>query len=334
MGSFVTHSTSMHLVTPGKLDGMELDFLPEHTLVFRHRIFYSNQHAVPAVEIADALLALDRLVQRIPNVMRLAVPRTPKIKARLYVEQVESGSLQEDIIVALGFGSKEEMDTTLAMWRKKLGIDLKTRAGVIRAILYGLVAIGVYHAIGVGVQKVFSPTPEQKAQMEVSHNTIIQIGAGELQMTPEQFSAVLKAVPNQNKNAADAVRFIAPAKRDAKADIVIDGDATVSFPTDYIAATPTDFQPPDTSDFNVANDVAIELRALDLDSTSSGWAAVIPSISPRRVKLELAETIKPADLFGRKFITGDVEITSKKNKAGQPDVRGYRLIQVQNPQDQ
>ncbi|HVZ16094.1 MAG TPA: hypothetical protein VG897_03180, partial [Terriglobales bacterium] len=69
----------------------------ELSLSFNHRIFYSTENPVPAHEIAEALLALDRVVRRSPAVFRRLVPGVSAPKVELLVTRLEAGSLTEDI---------------------------------------------------------------------------------------------------------------------------------------------------------------------------------------------------------------------------------------------
>jgi hypothetical protein len=64
------------------------------------------------------------------------------------------------------------------------------------------------------------------------------------------------------------------------------------------------------------SNVEIRIRAIDLDSTKRGWAAVLPSISSRRAKMHLDPNIKLTDLIGKTAINGDVTIIFKNDEAG------------------
>ena len=50
--------------------------------------------------------------------------------------------------------------------------------------------------------------------------------------------------------------------------------------------------------------------------------------NPRHVRLTLADTINPEELFGRKILLGTVEAVFRNNVHGQKELRLYRLIDV------
>ncbi len=296
------------------------------TLYFKHTIYYSNRNVIPAEEVAEALLALSRLVERTPRLLRQLAPGISTPKARLYVEKLESGSLTEDIIVAFGFGSKKKMDRTLRVWGKRFGFDLTTRAGVIRALIAVLVLAGGYYAY----QRANTPAPTPSAHVEIKDNVILQIGAKELGRKPEDLLKLVElAIHRKDRLAGDAIAVVKPAKRDPNASIQFDGDPALSIPAQTIAAIPNEM-PPDKAEKSVTHEgVDVRLRAVDLDSPSSGWAAVVPEINPRRVRLELTDTINPDELFGRKSVRGTVEAVFRKNVHGQSELRLYRLLDVE-----
>lgn len=295
------------------------------TIYFRHSLYYNMGTAVPAEEVAEALLGLSRIVERSPRVLKLLAPDISMPKARLYVEKLESGSLAEDIVVAIGFGTKKKMDRTLRAFGKKYGFDLSTRAGVIRAILVALILAGGIYAYN----RYTATAPAPATHIEIKENTIIVAGAKELGMTAEELVKLVdSAVSRKDRLASDAVAVVRPAKRDPKASIQFDGDEKLKIPASTIAAIPNEVRPDKTEETKVHPNVEVHLRALDLDNALSGWAAVVPAITPRRIRLELDDTINPDELYGRKVITASIEAVYRVNVHGQKELRAYRLVDV------
>lgn len=67
------------------------------------------------------------------------------------------------------------------------------------------------------------------------------------------------------------------------------------------------------------SDVDIQIRALDLDNPSKGWAAVVPDIIERRVKLVLDPNVSAELLSGRLSFRGDITVISTlKNNEYKP----------------
>lgn len=294
----------------------------ELTLSFNHRIFYSTEYPVPAEEIAEALLALDKVVRRSPRVMKALVPGISAPKVELLVQKLESGSLSEDFIVKFFFGSKKKMERTIARFRDTLGVDLTSKSGVTRTIIWGLLLVGAYYAIS-GSEKPTKPT------VEISHNTIISVGAKEMNMTPEQLVKIIEtAVSNKNQLAIEAVKVIKPAKRDSKAEITVDDAPKLKISNQVIAQVPFEFNPDRSEESKKHQHAEVHLRALDLDSSDHGWAAVVPAVSQRRLPLEVGESINSDNLFGQKVIYGTIEAISRRDKNGKMQLKSYRLLEV------
>jgi hypothetical protein len=292
------------------------------TLSFNHEIFYSTENPVPAEEIAEALLALSRVVQRAPALLRNLVPGISAPKVQLLVDRLESGSLTETFVVKFFFGTQKKMDRAIKRCREALGVDLTSNGGIARTVIWGLVIFGAYYAI------THSSNPA-KPTVEISHNTIINIGAREIGMTPEALVKIIEAtVQNKNQLASDAVKIIKPAKADRNAEIVLDGSDELKISRQTIAEVPAEFTPDKSEDSKTVQDLEIRLRAVDLDSTEHGWAAVVVHFSPRRLPLELGPGLNPDDLFGKKTIRGSIEAISRKDQFGKMQLKGYRLISI------
>jgi predicted nucleic acid-binding protein len=290
---------------------------------FSHKIYYSNRHAVPAEEVAEALLGLSRIVQKAPLVFKGLVSGCNLPKAALYVESIENGSLSEEVIVKFFFGSKRKMDRCLKRWREALGINLETAPGVLRTIIIALIFAGAV----IAAQRYLSPA--EKATIEMNHNTVINIGAAELQMTPDQLRAIITTViSNKDQLAADAVAVIRPAKRDRDASITFDNDPAKTIPPTVIDHIPSTVDPVREEDSTMHEHVTVELRALDLDSNKSGWAAVAPRVAATRLKLELGPNIQPEHLFGKASVTGTVEVVKRRNGEGTMVPKLIRLLEI------
>ena len=63
-------------------------------------------------------------------------------------------------------------------------------------------------------------------------------------------------------------------------------------------------------------DVLIELHAQDVDRTKTGWAAVVPEVSPRRLRMEIFPPLKPEQIYTKQKIRGDIMLVSQKRSDG------------------
>lgn len=161
--------------------------------------------------------------------------------------------------------------------------------------------------------------PEKKATIEANNNTIIQIGGGMVDLEGEEFRALIEnAVEDKDKLAKDAVRIVKPAKRDPQALIEFSGHPGLRISSDTVKAMPDNVQEPDKEEqIEDYEELLLELRAIDLDSTKRGWGVVAPDLSPRRVKLQLDPTVNPEDLFDKRQVRGSVTVIFGFDKTGQ-----------------
>lgn len=295
------------------------------TLTLPAQFYFTNKHPIPAREVAESLLALDRVARRVPAVMRsLAGGGGALPQVQLYVEQLQEGSLLEKVAVVLLFKSEKEMEITLLRWRKKFGINLTTSNGVLRTVMTGALLVGVSFAIGN-----CTATPE-KPSIQFSDNTIITIGADELKMTPDELIKIITAsVPKKQSLAVDAVTALRPAKRDPQAEIQLDGNPTLVIPSALLSAMPNEVKPEPIEDSTTYEHATLRLRASDGDNPDQGWAAILENdVSAKRIKLRLGVSINPDNLYGLKKVTGKVEVLRRRDAKGQMVVKEYLLHSV------
>ena len=79
-------------------------------LTTTHRIYYSNKEHIPLSEIADSLLALEGLIRQSPDVLENLFPGTKIYGVEVYLSELKSGSLYEDVLVKFVFGSQDKLD--------------------------------------------------------------------------------------------------------------------------------------------------------------------------------------------------------------------------------
>jgi len=306
-----------------------LAFTADASLTFKHSLYYSTKGVIPAAEVAEALLALDRIVQRAPRVLQAMAGGGQLPKVALYVERLEEGSLIEDVAVTLFFGSKEKMERTLKMWKEKLGVDLNTQPGMLRAILIALILVGAYKAADIALHVGDKP-PAAASTVEIKDNIIINLGADTGISGTELVRMVDKIVTRKAPLAKDAIKVIAPAKKDPAAVIRFDNDLKLTIPRTLIDAVPDEYEKDDSTKVEIKKEAEIHLRAVDLDSVDKGWAAIVADVSSRRLRLELAPEINADDLFGKRVLYGDVEIISERDAHDRWQVKGYRLLRIQS----
>lgn len=277
---------------------------PEYVYFATHTIYFSTENPVPIADVIASLQAIEGLLQDVPKVVAGLTNSTIK-RYEFYVESIESGSLWEKIGVKLFFANEAELDAFLDKIREN-GVLRNT----IVAVAFGaLVTYGALSAVG--AMKTDAPN------ITANNNVVINIGAGEVKLTPEAFqSIVAAAVSDKKANAANAVKFLAPAKNDTNSSVQIQADdATMTISPEAIAETPKRYIPAQNKKIEDISKVVVEMRASDLDSKKSGWAGKIEGMTGR-VKVELDPAIIESELFGKSSITADVTLISTVKSGG------------------
>lgn len=270
-----------------------------------HRVHYSNREPVPIAEIAASLLALERILLRTPKIFSL-VTDVPIEGAEIFVEDIVSGSLIEDVVVKLFFRDQAGLDEFLRKINEQLGQRKVTKNLLLGAMIMGVLGYGLYSAAKA------MGSPEAIKAVNVNNNVIINIGARESGLEPDQLEAIIKAAISDKKtNARDAIDLVRPAKRDPEATISMGEQSALTISHDVIAKTPASLVIEAAPAERFIPDVDLHIRATNLDSSVTGWAGLIPMVVDRRVKLVLAEGIDQKKVAGKFTVRADVVVHSK-----------------------
>lgn len=290
-----------------------------HFYISTHDLYYSNREHVPIADIIESLQALDRIVKMSPRVLT-GLTNVEIDRVEVYIEDLHSGSLTEKIAVKLFFKSEEDLDKFLEKIREQIGKPGMARNLLIGAVLTALVSYGAF--LAASSQKSVGATT-----INANNNVIINIGAGEVDMTAEQFRAIVEtAVTDKKALAKSSVSLLKPARADGAASIVLDGNKSLTFSPDVILATPKELDFEKQEEVKHYPDVDLQIRATNLDSYKKGWAAVLPGISNRRLRLELDPSIKPSQVAGKFEVRGDVSVIYKFDKSVNKLVPNYILL--------
>jgi hypothetical protein len=284
-------------------------------LVLTHKIYYSPENPIPVKQIAESLLSLENIINKTPIVIEKLFDGIKIDKTYVFIDKIESGSLTEEIIVKFLFGNQENFDKFISKTRSftKGGIEKMKDKPILAVIILSLILSG-----GLYAYSHWGGPKENKTTIEANNNVIINVGAGMVEMSPNEFRAIVEsAVGNKADLAKDAVKLVRPAKRSANAFIAFDDDDRLRIEPETVQAIPS-YLKDDIEDESIDDyeNVEIVIRALDFDSLKKGWAVVIPSLSEKRMKLQLDKSIDPEILYGKRSVIGDVTIIFKKDSGG------------------
>lgn len=270
-----------------------------------HTILYNTKKPVPIAQVIEALQALEGLLKDVPRVIQ-GLTDSEIQRAEFFIEKVEIGSLTEKILVKLFFKDEEEFEKFLSKIREN---------GAVRNTIVGL-ALGAI--ISYGLYYLASVNNSPSANITANNNTIINIGAGEVKLTPEAFSAIVEsAIKDRQQTTSHAVRFLAPTRNDNQSTVQISGEdmPSLEITRGAISETPSKPTLPKNQWLEDISQIQVELRATDLDSKKSGWAGKIDGKTDR-VKIELDPAVSESEIFGKQKITADVTIIHTMAKQG------------------
>lgn len=271
-----------------------------------HRIFYNTKNPVPIKDVIASLQGLERLLLTLPTVVS-GITGVEIERSEFTLQSIESGSLTEDILIAFFFKDKEKLDAFI----QKAGENKMVKGTVVAVALAGIVGYGMHWAAS------GKPSPNITA----NNNVIINIGAGELQLSPEALKSIVASAVNaagKKEAAQDAIKFLAPARNDPESSVVINPAAKISheFIPAAIAQVPAKYDPiPNERSEELAR-TEVLIRATDLDSKKSGWAGKIEG-KTGRIRIELDPSLSEAEMFGRTKVEADATlIYAPRGKAG------------------
>lgn len=273
-------------------------------LEFTEDIYYSIGNNPSIKEIIASLQGWEALIKQSRGVLS-ELTGSHVLDVDVRVSKLEVGSLKEKLLIRLFFANEEELDKFVDGVRTKYIGEGKVRNALLWAVVIALAGTAF-----LSLAKLMAPNTT--SHFEANNNTIINIGAGQTEITPERIQAIIdSSVTDKKVLAKSAVKILSPARNDENATLVIgSGDVKYTIPAETIRKVPTDVEfPPDTYTRD-HSDVDLEIRATDLDNPEK-WAAVIPGLVDRRVKLVLAPGINPDEIKRIYTARADVTITYK-----------------------
>jgi len=277
----------------------------ELQLDFRENFYYSTKKPVTVKEIIESLQGLEFVVKQTRGTLqKLTDCKIDNVQ--LYVDELKSGSLIEDVIVRVFFGSEEEKNKFCEKIHEKIG-DGKMRNTIITAVLVGIIGYGIYLAI--------KPS-DPNYVINANNNVIINIGDSP-KITNEKLTEIIRdSITNQKSLAQNTIKVLSPARADESSSIQIGDMATI--PASTIMKTPTELNLQPLTDVVDYNDVPVIIRAMDLDKSNKGWGGIIVDKVDQRTKITFDPNIDINILAGRSSFMADVTViktlTNKDNE--------------------
>lgn len=296
-------------------------------LALPYAITYNVRDDVPVTLVAKSLLASERLIQESFRLLEDIEPGLSVTKVAVAVREVSQQSpLREVLITTFILSFQEDLERAVPQLIEALtGRDIPANVEPLVTILVVVLAVLL---VDRAIKAVWPDRETKQLRRDLARQVerlseITGKPVAELErVLDERFDV------QPTRSLLDKARdFLMPAK--ARNGEIVAGDAMVvsrealqEVPDDIeqiIAEAPTHYE---------RAGVLIEVHRADRDENKHGWRAVIPAISERKVRMELAPDIAPADLYGKTTIIGDVLVQEAVDSAGTLDVRTYHLLKV------
>jgi hypothetical protein len=264
-----------------------------------HRIVYNTEKPVPIKEMIIALQGLEGLLKSVPKLVE-ALTGVEIERGEYHIKSLESGSLVEDIIVAFFFKDKATLEAFVA----KIGGNKTVKAVVVTAALAALAGYGLHLATS------SKPGPNITA----TNNVIINIGAGEVSLTPAAFESIVRTAVGDKKDVAvNALKFVSPARADPNSSVTF-GDASdtkIVIPAAAVAESPAKIELGKNERVEEYKAVSLNIRATNLDSRKAGWAGKLGNREDR-LPIELDPAVDESEVFGRSSIVVDAALVFRE----------------------
>jgi hypothetical protein len=295
----------------------------------KHTLYYDCAGPVPIGELAASLVAFEKVVKQARPLFEMLYSCQIS-DVRVYVNEIETGSLLDDFVIKFVFKDQAAYDACVANLRKVTGVQkLTERLPTIGPLITVALLAGGISAVSRGCG-----SDGISVNLKNARDNVIVIAAGEHQMKPEDFQAVVNdALKDRYLLATNAAKVFLPAKKenadssikiDDRVDLMISPEAVKEVPVIVKKGTAKQSQ-------EVHSKITIQIRALDLDNRKKGWGVMIPSISNARIPLELDPQVNPAELLGRSIMQADIEVFFRVDAAGDEHIKSAYLRKVYPP---
>lgn len=272
-----------------------------------HRFYYDTDSPITASMLAESLLGLEGVIKRSTDILSKLID-TPIRDADVLITSIKFGSYDENFLIRFFFGKGRTGERNIEQLRKKLGLQKMELSKVAAIAILAAIAYGAYHFA--------TSSKDDKASVHIE-NSFNNWGK-ELGMTKEELLALVQdAIRNKEDLKKQVVRLTHPAGSQKGGTITLDGDETLSIPSTVINSIPADYVK-DTPDepFKDFEGVDVVVRAVDLDRPAMGWAAIVPSVSDKRLPLQLAEGLDPLTVPIGKYTPSDITVIYKTDAHG------------------
>lgn len=280
-------------------------------------ITYETSGVTPVTDIIEALQATDDLVRDAAALLPSFIHGLRLNKSSLNVRVLSQESpLKELFLVALVIAYQDDLEAEVPpMLERLFDVTVSDDYDTIVTIAFlAVVFYGVGMAIDAAKKMATSSLPRER------YYELASLLAQQTGKTPDDIHRIIRThfeKPSAVRRLMrQAKRVFLPSQKDKNAPITVDRHYVS---TDLVREVPyiqADEKPGDFDRYTPYQNVALEIHAMDRDKASTGWAAIAPTISDRRLKVRVVDPVKTSDVWGKDRVTADVVLVSKLTSDG------------------
>jgi hypothetical protein len=280
-----------------------------------HEFYFDSKGPITAVSLADNLLGLDGIAQFGTKILENLLD--VKINdSDVLIQSVSLQSYKDTFWFRLIFGAGKKGEQKLEKFREALKLrDMDART-LAQFALAGAVLWGAYKLSD--SWKTSETDPSRKdalVHFENSFNNMsLKVG-----LTPEEAMAIFeKAIKKEEGLKKDVIRLARPAGQALSGTITFDGEPAFSVPAEVIEVLPEKYTKPEPEEpEDEFESIDIVVRALDLDRPETGWWAIIPEMTEKRLPVSLDDEVKPSTLPAGKLFKAHVTVIYSMDRHGE-----------------
>lgn len=255
----------------------------------KEQIKIETDQAIEVSELIKHLQALEKVAKQ-SNKTFSALTNSEIISVDLLIEEIEHGSLLEYIVLKLTFEDQQNLDQFLEKSRNWIIENPMTATSI------GLGGIVLGGLIALGISRLKKKTTEEGVGIIINnYGTIIQNGAGTLNIGEDVFKNALEKTEDKVKLAQNAQKFVQVAKSSTGNGSITFGNPeaenVLEIPSEVVSHIPLCSEL-DTSEDKTTTfeNITLQIRMLDRDK-HTGWLGYIEGAFTQRLPIEIPLTI-------------------------------------------
>lgn len=274
---------------------------------------YLTADPVPIRDIIASLEGAEMAIRETGKILPLLIDGLTVEKVEIKVREISQESpLRELFAIALFVSFQEQLQSEIPPLITDLtGVIISERFDAIVTIVTLIV---VFYGAGALKDLVFGKGKAGAASAQL--DGLIAEVSPLLGMSERRIREILDERYSEptllRRITKSASRFFTPSKQQNSSPMEVNGreierQTIMDIPAEYLADDASSERPS-----RFFKDAIIELRSEDKDHSGKGWAAIVRSISPTRLKMKLMEDVSTLDVWGKDTITGDISVIYDK----------------------